>query len=238
MRVFQVLHIAEHGRLGFDMLMTDHRLNQVFGRCVGVTACPDLGPAQAQAGGKHREEPVAADGFGHDVSQCDQGQGKVVIGGKRAVGILDAHEQRQVTNTAPHPVTGQQSGGHAPQQALEKPVIQTAAKAAVLLQKQQSQNHERKSDSVVQSCLAREPEPHRIIILGVIDLNQRGQDRIGRRQYRPDQQRRPPRQSESEMQQQADADNGQHHHRSRQDERHSPSAITKRRSQLEPADKQ
>ncbi|MNG20820.1 hypothetical protein D3C84_1051090 [compost metagenome] len=75
-----MVHVTGHGRFGFDMLMTDHRLDQVFGRCVGATACLDLGLAQAQAGGKHREKPVALNGFGHDIGQCDQGQGQVIIG--------------------------------------------------------------------------------------------------------------------------------------------------------------
>ncbi|MNV11837.1 hypothetical protein D3C71_1024160 [compost metagenome] len=107
-----------------------------------------------------------------------------------------------------------------------------------MLQEQQSQNHKGERDAVVQSSLTRESEPHRIVILGVIDLNQRSQDRVGRRQYRPDQQRRSPCQCESEMQQQADADNRQQHDGARQSERHSPLAITQRGSQLETTDKQ
>ncbi|MNK91688.1 hypothetical protein D3C87_1118010 [compost metagenome] len=104
------------------------------------------------------------------------------------------------------------------------------------MNKQQTENDKGKRDPVVQAGFTREPEADRVVILGIIDLNQRSQYWVGRRQYGADQQRRPPGQVEGKMQQQAHAGDAQEHHWSREPVRHAPFAILERQPQFESAD--
>ncbi|MNI62235.1 hypothetical protein D3C73_1175440 [compost metagenome] len=107
-----------------------------------------------------------------------------------------------------------------------------------MLDKQQPKDNEGKRNAVVESGLTGKTEAHGVVILGIVDLHQRGQHRVGRCQDRADQQRRAPRQVESIMQQQADTDDGQDHHRPRQPKSHAPFAVPQRQAQLEATDEQ
>ncbi|MNF88225.1 hypothetical protein D3C84_707140 [compost metagenome] len=199
----------------------------------------DFGPTQAQGRREHRQEAVAVHRLGGDIGQGDQGKGQVVVGRQGAVGIPDAHGQRQAPNDTAHDVADQQAGRHRPQQALERPVIEPGGRiTAALLDKQQPQDHEGKRYAIVEPGLPGQTEAHGVVVLGIVDLHQRGQYRVGRGQNRADQQGRPPRQVEGVMQQQADTNDAQDHHRSREPKSHAPFAVPEGQAQLESTDEQ
>ena len=107
-----------------------------------------------------------------------------------------------------------------------------------MLHEQQAEDHKRKGAAIVQPRFAGQTEAQRVVVLGIVDLNQTRQHRIGRRQDRAHQQRHPPRQIKQVMQQQPGAEDGQQHDRAGQAEGDAPGAMLERQAQFKAADKQ
>ena len=226
-----------HRVLRFDVLMAHHRLHQMFGRRLAGAGGVDFFLAQSEAGGEYRQKAITANRIRADVGQGNQRQRQVIIRAQGAVVITDAQRQGQPTDAAAHPVTGEQTDWHCPEQTVQHPIGQSAG-LRVGLQQQQAENHERERDAVVEPGFSGKTKAYAVDIPCVVDLHQSGQHRVGRCQHRPDQQRRPPRQLQAPVQQHADPGDGHDHHRARQPERNPPTLVAQRQTQLQPADKQ
>ncbi|MNN78696.1 hypothetical protein D3C81_1952710 [compost metagenome] len=73
-----------------------------------------LGLSQAEPRREYRKKAIAMDQVGDHISHGNQRQCQVVVGRKRAVGMLGAQVQAQVPKAAPHPVATEQACGYRP----------------------------------------------------------------------------------------------------------------------------
>ncbi|MNT05405.1 hypothetical protein D3C72_1400240 [compost metagenome] len=183
----QLTGVAVYRLVGFELMMANQRLYQVFGRHCGMLAGAHLGAAQAEPSGKHGKKAVGLNQLRTDIGQGNQGQRQVIVGRQRAVIITNAQRQAQAADALTHGVTERQACQHRPEQIMPGPMQQGTGTGLCLGNQQQTEQYKGEGHTIVEPRLTGQAKAQGILIRGITDLHQRGQYRVGGGEYGRDQ---------------------------------------------------